>query len=137
MYNNLTSKSSKSSSKSHPKNDQKRIKIVSWRGPGGPLERSRVALGGARRPIPHQGRGNPFFGGLLGTVLGALGDRLGSSWACLRHLGGLWSLSGARLGACLGLSWAVLACLDLSWPVLTCLHLIFDRFLVALRPPRK
>ena len=92
-------------------------------------------LEGVRWPIPHQGRGNPFFGGLLGADLGSLGGRLGSSWTCLGHFGGLWSLSWARLGACLGLSWPVLTCFGLSWPVLTCLGLIFDRFLIDFEPP--
>ena len=74
--------------------------------------------------------GDLFFGGRLGPSWG----RLGASWGRLGHLGGLWSLSWARLGACLGLSWPVLACLGLSWPVLTCLGLIFDRFLIDLEP---
>ena len=97
------------------KNDQKLV-----------LEASREALGGARRPIPHQDGGTPFFGRgesvfwrPLGAVLGPSWSLLGPSWPSGRPLepvlGPSWGLSWAVL-ACLGLSWAVLACLDLSWP---------------------
>ena len=47
------------------------------------MEGSRRALGGSRRPIPHQGGGNPFFGGLLGPSWPSwrpLEPVLGPSW---------------------------------------------------------
>ena len=56
-------------------------------GPGGPLE----ALGGQYH---NRVAGIRF----LEASWGRLGARLGASWGRLGHLGGLWSLSWARLG---------------------------------------
>ena len=119
---NIRQKSSKILPKYHRKSIKKCSKIGLGDVPGSPWRRPAANTTPGWRDTPFLDGGNPFFGSLLGPSWG----RLGASWNRLGPLGGLWSLSWARLGACLGLSWPVLACLGLSWPVLTCLGLIFD-----------
>ena len=84
------------------------------------LETSREALGGARRPIPHQGGGTGFFwtGGIC--FLEASWGRLGAVLEPLGAVLAIWAASGACHGPVLG---PVLGCPGLSWPVLGCLGL--------------
>ena len=85
------------------------------------LGESRGALGGARRPTPHQAEGTQFFGRGGLRFLEASWGRLGDVLEPLGTVLAIWALSGACLGAVLGpvlgrhgLSWHVLGCLGLS-----------------------